>query len=316
LTPTFPTRFGPCDPAAKPGFLSWGCPKIAPPSYTIEESDSRLLRVSPSIRVSASRRASASRCASSSLPGAPSLPFPLRFRSAFPLAPMAPCRSLAALHSARPHRCLSALLRFDIAADGALLRSFRRYQPRPVRTAASDIAVLRLCCFPALPGTTFKMRTPIPIRVPPTWFLTTSTDYSSSTSRPYCRPLPILGFTSFPPVAKQNFPRCTCCPSKLSLRRQRRTPERIPASVGPRHRSGRFRPSRSPRTLPSHPFSSVILRGREPATSFQRKPRPQGLAPSSGPLHVRPFPAARARCSLGLVRFICPARPSATALLP
>jgi len=28
-----PTRSGPCDPAAKPGFLSWGCPKIAPPSY-------------------------------------------------------------------------------------------------------------------------------------------------------------------------------------------------------------------------------------------------------------------------------------------
>jgi len=33
LAPTFPTRSGPCDPAAKPGFLSWGCPKIAPPSY-------------------------------------------------------------------------------------------------------------------------------------------------------------------------------------------------------------------------------------------------------------------------------------------
>jgi hypothetical protein len=33
LVPTFPTRSGPCDPAAKPGFLSWGCPKIAPPSY-------------------------------------------------------------------------------------------------------------------------------------------------------------------------------------------------------------------------------------------------------------------------------------------
>jgi hypothetical protein len=33
LAPTFPTRSGPCDPAAKPGFLSWGCPKIAPPPY-------------------------------------------------------------------------------------------------------------------------------------------------------------------------------------------------------------------------------------------------------------------------------------------
>jgi len=33
LAPTFPTLPGPCDPAAKPGFLSWGCPKIAPPSF-------------------------------------------------------------------------------------------------------------------------------------------------------------------------------------------------------------------------------------------------------------------------------------------
>jgi hypothetical protein len=38
LAPTFPTRSGPCDPAAMPGFLSWGCPKIAPPSYRIPES--------------------------------------------------------------------------------------------------------------------------------------------------------------------------------------------------------------------------------------------------------------------------------------
>ena len=72
--------------------------------------------------------------------------------------------------------------------------------------------------------------------------------------------LPILGFTAFPPVAKQDFPRCTCCPSKLSLRRQRRKPERTgvdsgrPASVGPRHRSDCFQPSRSPRTLPPRPF--------------------------------------------------------------
>jgi hypothetical protein len=33
LAPTLTTPLGPCDPAAKLGFLSWGCPKIAPPSF-------------------------------------------------------------------------------------------------------------------------------------------------------------------------------------------------------------------------------------------------------------------------------------------
>jgi hypothetical protein len=61
-------------------------------------------------------------------------------------------------------------------------------------------------------------------------------------------------------------------------------------------------PSRSPRTLPSRPFSSGGHPRRETAASFLRKPRPQGFAPSSGPLRARPFPAARTRCSLGLVR--------------
>jgi hypothetical protein len=40
--------------------------------------------------------------------------------------------------------------------------------------------------------------------------------------------------------------------------------------VGPRHRSSRCRPSRSPRTLPSHPFSSVALSGGKTAGSFSR----------------------------------------------
>jgi hypothetical protein len=44
------------------------------------------------------------------------------------------------------------------------------------------------------------------------------------------RSLPILGFTAFPPVAKQDFPLCACCPSKPSLRRQRR---RVPDESGP-----------------------------------------------------------------------------------
>jgi hypothetical protein len=122
LAPTIPTLTGPCDPAAKPGFLSWGCPKIAPPSYK------------------------------------PRSPAPGRVR-----------------------RCVSAS-----------------------------------------PRASFGMGKPLPIRVPPAWFLTTSTVCSSSTLRPYFRPLPILGFTAFPSVAKRNSLRCTCCPSKLSLRRQLR----------------------------------------------------------------------------------------------
>jgi len=48
--------------------------------------------------------------------------------------------------------------------------------------------------------------------------------FSFMTLRPYFGSLPILGFTAFPPVAKQDSPRCTCRPSKLSLRRQRRAP--------------------------------------------------------------------------------------------
>jgi len=108
LTPAFPTRFGPCDPAAKPGFLSWGCPKIAPPSYTVEESDSRPLRVSPSLRVAASRRLCASLCVSSVLPGSPSLRVAALLRE-FRVAPWLPLRS--AVRSATfPQRfhCVSA----------------------------------------------------------------------------------------------------------------------------------------------------------------------------------------------------------------
>jgi len=135
-----PTRSGPCDPAAKPGFLSWGCPKIAPPSYRSRN------------------------------------PTP---RDVLPRAPVC-----AGLRGRAP--------RTGVDPGGTAL------------------------------GASFEMRTPIPIRVPPAWFFATSTVYSSSTTRPYCRSLPILGFTAFPPVAKQDFPPCTCCPSKPSLRRQRR----------------------------------------------------------------------------------------------
>jgi len=37
----FPKRSGPCRPAVRPGFLSWGCPKISPPSFKSRSFASR-----------------------------------------------------------------------------------------------------------------------------------------------------------------------------------------------------------------------------------------------------------------------------------
>jgi hypothetical protein len=63
------------------------------------------------------------------------------------------------------------------------------------------------------------------ILVPPSWFLTTSTACSSSTVRACCIPLPILGFTAFPPrrptsgfpdAARRAFPAMLSCPPKPS----------------------------------------------------------------------------------------------------
>jgi hypothetical protein len=98
---------GPCRPACLPGFLSWGCPKIAPPS----------------------------------------------FKSGSPLRVGHCCPTVGAR---LPHRA----------------------------------------------------------RVPPSWFCTTSAVYSSSTLRACCIPLPILGFTAFPPVAKRASSHCDSCPAK------------------------------------------------------------------------------------------------------
>jgi hypothetical protein len=42
LTPTLPSRPVPYGPTCRSNCLSWGCPKIAPPSYRIEESDARV----------------------------------------------------------------------------------------------------------------------------------------------------------------------------------------------------------------------------------------------------------------------------------
>ena len=45
FVPSFPAPSGPCDPTESSGFLSWGCPKIAPPSTRAEESTPGRFRV-------------------------------------------------------------------------------------------------------------------------------------------------------------------------------------------------------------------------------------------------------------------------------
>jgi hypothetical protein len=144
----------------------------------------------------------------------------------------------------------------------------------------------------------------LPIRVPPSWFLTTSAVCSSSTLQPYCRLLPILGFSAFPPVAKQDSPRCTFCPSKLSLRRQRRVAERVRPPVGPRQRCVRCQTPRSPRTLPPRPFSSIFPALRLPAAPFRSKPDLEAL------LH------RRVRCTLGCCQPLAPGAPLGLSDLP
>jgi hypothetical protein len=50
LTPTLPSRPDPCGPAFRLDFLSWVCPKIAPPSSHVEESAAREPRLRESLR--------------------------------------------------------------------------------------------------------------------------------------------------------------------------------------------------------------------------------------------------------------------------
>ena len=89
-------------------------------------------------------------------------------------------------------------------------------------------------------------------RDPSPWFRTTSTVCSSPTAQVCCALHPILGFTVFLPVAKRASSRCGSCPSKLSLRRQRRL-RLITGSAGPRHGDDHRWTPPTPRALPPHP---------------------------------------------------------------
>jgi len=136
----------------------------------------------------------------------------------------------------------------------------------------------------------------IPIRAPSSWFLTTSTVYSSTTLRP-------LQAAADPGVHRVSF-RCeTEFPAVRLLPFEAFPP---PTATRVRRRisvSARARVTGRP--SPIVPFTANLA----PSSFFG----PRGLAPSSGPLLTRPFPAVRARCSLGLVRSVrspsCPPPP-------
>jgi len=84
---------------------------------------------------------------------------------------------------------------------------------------------------PAAPrGTAFGTGLPTPVRVPSSWFLTTSTSSSSDTVPVYCNELPTLGFTPFR-NRHRRLPRCAAsssgccpCPPKPSLRPKLQSP--------------------------------------------------------------------------------------------
>jgi len=140
-----------------------------------------------------------------------------------------------------------------------------------------------------------------PIRDPSSWFLTTSTAYSSTSPRPYFRPLPILGFTAFRSVANGLLAMCLppfeAFPPPTAAQLWRRISVPARARV-----TGSTVSDRSDHREPC----LLVLTSVAVACGFPLRAAmeagPRGLAPSSGPLLARPFPAVRARCSLGLVR--------------
>jgi len=105
-----------------------------------------------------------------------------------------------------------------------------------------------------------RERDAISLRVPPSWFSTTSTVCSSRTPRTCCSALPAMGFTPFPPATKLDFPAClsalrsflpagSCtCRSRCGLTSPRRD-HRWPAVFTVRLALSPFLPSRCQRTL-------------------------------------------------------------------
>jgi len=118
------------------------------------------------------------------------------------------------------------------------------------------------------------------------------------------RSLPIMGFIAFHSVCETEFPAMRLLPFEAfpppTAARARR---RISVSVRARVTGSTV----SDRSVHREPCPLVLAFvatacGFPPRSAMRAGPR--GLAPSSGPLLMRPLPAVRARCSLGLVRSV------------
>jgi len=183
---------------------------------------------------------------------------------------------------------------------GFPLLGLSKDRPSIVQAAESD-SRRPLRCVSAVPRCAFEAGTPIPARVPPARFFTTSAVFlldpasifqAAADPRVHhvssCREtgfpaMHLLPFEAFPPPTATN--------SEINL------DARGPASPPRSSLTTAFTANLAPSS-----FSFSLPSGRFPVTSVWLKPGPRGLAPSSGPLPARPLPAARARCSLGLGR--------------
>jgi hypothetical protein len=171
---------------------------------------------------------------------------------------------------------------------------------------------------PASPrGVTFEMGMPAPTCVPPSWFCTTSTAFSSDTVRVCCNALPAMGFTPFPacrsesPRSARPSPRCLPCPPELSLRPKLRPNPRprprergcdLGSTAGPRHLRVATQFTAVLASSP-FPFLSPTRRCGRPHVRVQvGSVGPRGLPPRTGPLRCRRLPADLTRCSPGLAR--------------
>ena len=141
----------------------------------------------------------------------------------------------------------------------------------------------------------FGMRTPVPIRVPTSWSGATSPVSSSLPSPACCSGPPTMGFTAFPPrwrsfgtfrtlpSCSSRFPAMRSCPSKRSLRAQRRPDLSRGPTAGPRHR---------------HPRHQEGVH-RDPCPLAVAEPPKMGscLLTRCGRLDLRALLRARVRCS-------------------
>jgi hypothetical protein len=158
----------------------------------------------------------------------------------------------------------------------------------------------------------FGMRPRRPIRVPTSWFCTTSPVSSSLSGRVCCNAFPTLGFTTFrpappalptltsrPDARHPRLPVMRSCPSKPSLRAQQPAivlanhHQRDVVRVNPVTRLDVHQPP-CPPAVAVDPILGSCLPILSPPT------RPQGFAPCTGPLLLAALPLRETRCFHGL----------------